>query len=158
MILYWLSRMLMMKNENIMSLNFRDKDMSFHELYQMIQDDRLLLKYFLKPKFNQWSNKSKSRYIESILIRAPLTPIILNERRDDYIVIDGLQRIKTINEFMEDEFSLNELIFLHEFNGMNYSMIHRAFQRRIEETNIHVHMIHSLGTPELIQRLVVNYL
>lgn len=97
---------------------------------------------------NLWSPKNMSRLIESLLIRFPLSPFFFNESNDDlWQVVDGLQRLSTIQKFVIDkEFKLTELEFLPEYNDASYNDLPRIMQRRIEEAQITYYLI-KLGTP-----------
>lgn len=88
----------------------------------------------LFPKFQRrdaWSNKEKSRFIESLILGLPIPQIILAEKhkqRGKYIVIDGKQRLLTIRRFFsrekEDDFSplkLTGLEILTNLNGKTYN-------------------------------------
>lgn len=84
----------------------------------------------LFPRFQRrdaWTNQSKSKFIESLLLGLPIPPIILAESRETrgtYIVIDGKQRLLTIRRFFanaEDDFepfTLTGLQILAELNGL----------------------------------------
>lgn len=58
----------------------------------------------ISPDFQRlfrWDIERKSRLIESLLVRIPLPPIFIFELSDSkWEVIDGLQRLSTILEFM----------------------------------------------------------
>src|SRR5438132_4452 len=52
-------------------------------------------------RFFRWSPEQKARWIESILIGIPLPSIFVSQQPDGkWDVIDGLQRLSTIFEFM----------------------------------------------------------
>ncbi|NJK69702.1 MAG: DUF262 domain-containing protein [Richelia sp. CSU_2_1] len=52
-------------------------------------------------RFFRWSDYQKSSFIESILIGIPIPPIFVSQRDDGiWDVIDGLQRLSTIYEFV----------------------------------------------------------
>ncbi len=52
-------------------------------------------------RFFRWSPEQKSRFIESILIGIPIPPIFISEDKDlNWDVIDGVQRLSTIFEFL----------------------------------------------------------
>jgi Protein of unknown function DUF262. len=112
----------------------------------------------LEPDFQRrkdlWSEKEQSRLIESILIRIPLPAFYFDGRNDDcWTVVDGLQRISTINNFVvrksEDEFKLKltDLEYLVEFNGKTFEELPRPMQRRIRECQIYCYCIRG-GTPD----------
>lgn len=90
----------------------------------------------LFPKFQRrdaWSNKAKSKFIESIILGLPIPQIILAEKkgqRGKYIVIDGKQRLLTIRRFFsqkaDDEFKPLRLVgleILTELNGKTYKKL-----------------------------------
>ncbi|WP_077400744.1 DUF262 domain-containing protein [Cellulophaga omnivescoria] len=90
----------------------------------------------LFPKFQRrdaWSNKAKSRFIESIILGLPIPQIILAEKkgqRGKYIVIDGKQRLLTIRRFFsqkaDDEFKPLRLIgleILTDLSGKTYKKL-----------------------------------
>ena len=61
---------------------------------------------------------------------------------DRWLVIDGLQRVTTLKEFIVDKsLKLKELEFFPELNGCLYDKLPRAFQRRIDETVINVYLV-----------------
>ena len=112
----------------------------------------------LEPDFQRrkdlWSEKDQSRLIESILIRIPLPAFYFDGRNDDcWTVVDGLQRISTINNFVvrksEDVFKLKltDLEYLVEFNGKTFEELPRPMQRRIRECQIYCYCIRG-GTPD----------
>lgn len=70
----------------------------------------------LNPDFQRhlvWNNLQKSLLIESILLRIPLPMFYFAEDKDGKLsVVDGLQRISTIKEFMDNKFPLKNLQYL----------------------------------------------
>jgi len=52
-------------------------------------------------RFFRWSDHQKSTFIESILLGIPIPPIFVNQREDGiWDVVDGVQRLSTIYEFV----------------------------------------------------------
>ena len=72
----------------------------------------------LNPEFQRnfvWNSRQKSRLIESILLRIPLPMFYFSEDDEGrLVVIDGLQRLTTINEFMDNKFPLWGLEYLNK--------------------------------------------
>jgi hypothetical protein len=70
----------------------------------------------LSPDFQRnlvWTNFAKSRLIESILLRIPLPMFYFSEDEVGRItIVDGLQRLSAIQEFMENKFPLRKLEYL----------------------------------------------
>ena len=81
--------------------------------------------YNLKPEYQRkfvWVNERKSRLIESFIINIPIPPIFLYEiEYSRYEVMDGQQRVNTILDYYNDEFSLEGLEIWKELNGKKYS-------------------------------------
>lgn len=146
-----------MKNIDVRNFNFKVKNYSIHNAIQQIDNKELLLQYYNGKKSTEWNNVQKSKYIESILIRAPVTPIILYNDFNNHIVIDGLNRLNALYEYMNNEFELTGLDFLLEFNNNKYSDFGRAFQRRIEETQIIIHVIECYNETGLANILINRY-
>ncbi|MFI6134153.1 DUF262 domain-containing protein [Micromonospora sp. NPDC051141] len=74
--------------------------MSIGELVNLYKNRELVIRPEYQRLF-RWSQEKKSRLIESILLGIPLPSIFVMQRHDGiWEVIDGLQRISTILEFM----------------------------------------------------------
>lgn len=118
----------------------------------------------LSPDFqrraNLWSDERKSGLIESILLRIPIPSLYVSEDKDgNYQVVDGLQRLCAIAHFVKVS-SLNKALQTalnplrlqglqslgHELIGKSYDDLPRPLQRRIDETELTLHVIRP-GTP-----------
>lgn len=82
--------------------------------------------YKLTPDFQRkdksWDNDKRSRLIESFIMNIPIPPIFIYEvDYNSYEVMDGLQRLSTVINFLEDKFSLQNLEKWEELNGRRYS-------------------------------------
>ena len=87
------------------SIEIRTTEISFSigEIISMYKEDELVL----NPKFQRmyrWDDDKKAKLIESIYIGIPIPYfyVYLNEN-NQYAVIDGLQRLSTILEFVSDD-------------------------------------------------------
>jgi len=106
----------------------------------------------LAPEFQRrariWDHGRKSRLIESILLRIPLPVFyVASDRQEFWSVVDGLQRMTTIHDFVKDEFPLRGLEYLVQLDKARFSGLPRNMQRRIEETELVINVIEP-GTPE----------
>ena len=107
----------------------------------------------LFPKFQRksglWSIGQKSCFIESLMLKIPIPTFYFDAADDDkWIVIDGLQRLTALSEFMVDKtLKLCELEYLKELEGYGIDDLPRQYYRRIRETQIQIYTIEQ-GTPE----------
>lgn len=98
-------------------IKVRTDKMPLTLLFQMIEDGDI----DLNPDFQRhlvWKNSQKSRLIESVLLRIPLPMFYFSEDRNGKLtVIDGLQRISAIYEFMKNRLVLKDLQYLDKECG-----------------------------------------
>lgn len=99
-------------------------------------------------KSGLWTNVQKSQLIESLLLRIPIPAFYFDGGvKDNWLIIDGLQRITALKEFVVDgTLALTGLEFFQDLQGMTFQELPRAFTRRIEETNIVAYIVKG-GTP-----------
>ncbi len=98
-----------------------------------------------------WDNTRKSRLIESLLLKIPIPVFyVAADGKDDWQVVDGLQRMSTINDYVANTFALHKLEYLTWFNGQYYDQLPRQMQRRIGETQLIVNIIEP-GTPNKVK-------
>lgn len=127
----------------------------------------------LAPAFQRksvWGDVQKSRLIESIMLKIPLPMFyVAADRKENWDVVDGLQRLTTICEFMfgssehEEISKLKEFDYSHgfrlkglEFWGKRYDKkkfdeLPDLLQTRILESSFRFTVIEA-GTPEIVRR------
>jgi hypothetical protein len=81
-------------------VNTDEYGMSIGEIITMYEKNELVINPSFQRVF-RWENHQKSKFIESILLGIPIPPLFVFETKDgQWELIDGLQRISTILEFM----------------------------------------------------------
>lgn len=109
----------------------------------------------LTPDFQRlrgiWNSERKSRLIESLLLRIPIPVFyVAAQDNDDWSVVDGLQRMSTIYDFVNGEFGLEKLQYLTPFEKLKHGELPRPMQRRISETQLIVNVIEPGTPPEVM--------
>jgi hypothetical protein len=94
-----------------------------------------------------WDKTKQSRLIESILIRFPLPAFFFDASDDNnWLIVDGLQRLSSIRNFVIKQQPLVNLEFLTYLNGSKWDDLSDDLQRVIEEAQVVIYKIMP-GTP-----------
>ncbi len=100
-----------------------------------------------------WSDAQKSLLIESMLLKIPLPAFYFAEdKKGRQQVIDGLQRLTVISQFLNNQFKLKKLQYLHHLEGKYFSpdpekrikpeqALEEPYDSRIEGTQLNVNII-----------------
>lgn len=128
------------------------KPFSIHQVFQMINSSEPELD--LSPDFQRefvWLDITrKSRLIESLLLRIPLPVFYLSQDDEGkFKVVDGVQRLTVIRDFLSNKFRLKNLEYLKECEGKWFKNPSRApkdsldsvYVRRIEQTQLFFNII-----------------
>lgn len=129
------------KNEMAAS-RMRFKPNTVSNIYDRMVHNEIELQPEFQRKDRIWKAPTKSKLIESILIGLPIPALYFGERASgSWVIIDGLQRITTIYDFMINKFSLSGLSILKEHNDSTFEVLPRPLQRKIREYELHCHLI-----------------
>ncbi|EKT64540.1 DUF262 domain-containing protein [Providencia burhodogranariea] len=112
-------------------------------IYDRLSFEEIELQPDFQRKDRIWSMEKRSKLIESILMGLPLPAFYFAEKKNgNWIVVDGLQRITTVFDFMKDRFKLADLKSLNDdYNGTYFSELSRLDKRKIREYQITAHVI-----------------
>ena len=102
--------------------------------------------YAMDPEFQRefiWPEDKQSKLIESVVMRIPLPVFYLSEDDEGrMVVVDGLQRLSTFSQFVEDKLKL-QLPDRDELNGKKFSDLSPKLQNRVEDCNLIFYIIDS---------------
>ena len=89
-----------------------------------------------------WDDKHMSQFVESIIIQIPIMPIWIRiDGNDDFTIVDGVRRVKALQQFISDSCRLSDLEYATDLNDKTYAKLPRSIQRRILETKVQVYYI-----------------
>ena len=117
-------------------------DFSFGEIANLHASKELVIQPEYQRLF-RWSLQQKSHLIESILLELPVPQIFVIENQDGVLeLIDGLQRVSTILQFMEpksiglDPLKLDGCTLISALNGLVFSNLPLSLRLRLKRSAI----------------------
>ncbi len=124
------------------------KTMELSSIIERLEYNEINMNTDFQRKSGLWTDVQKSQLIESLLLRIPIPAFYFDGGiKDNWLIIDGLQRITALKKFVIDgDLRLSGLEFFHDLEGMKYTELPRTFIRRIKETNIVAYIVKG-GTP-----------
>ena len=117
--------------------------MSMSNIIMRLQDGRIDMAPDFQRTSGIWSQQNKERLIESLMIKLPLPAFYFDMTDDDkWVIIDGLQRLTTIKEFVVDKkwcLTKENLEFLGEVcDKKKYDELPGALRGNINESQVMV--------------------
>lgn len=101
----------------------------------------------LNPDFQRsnlvWDKTRKARLIESLIVGFPVPPIFLVEAEDTREVVDGLQRMTAIFEYLDGKYALQNLDFAQKINGLKFDDLPPKVQVRIKRASLGYYVLPS---------------
>ncbi len=124
-------------------------DLSLSSLQADIAAGRLLLNIEYQRRY-VWDRSKASRLIESFLLNIPVPVCYFAENEDgSYEVIDGRQRIQTINDYLNNVFELTGISVLVELNGARYVDLDPRDARRLKNRTLRCIVITEDSHPDI---------
>lgn len=127
-------------------------DLSFGEIITLFSSNE----FCISPDFQRyfrWSSEQRSRLIESVLLSLPIPQVFVVENQDGVLeLIDGLQRISSIIQFIEPELiSLSPLTLegcdlVPELNGLGYTALPLSLRLSIKRSSVRAVVIKKQST------------
>ena len=135
------------------------KPFSIYQVIEMIRAEDIDLSPDFQREFVWLDITRKSRLIESLLLRIPLPVFYLAQDEDGrFRVVDGVQRLTVIRDFVNNKFKLKNLEYLRDCEGKWYKNQNRPdedslaqiYVRRIDQTQLFFNIIDP-QTPEKVK-------
>jgi Protein of unknown function DUF262 len=92
-----------------------------------------------RPAFT-WSTEKQSKFIESVILGIPMAPLLVvdvakpGDKGGKWEIIDGVQRVHTLAQFMDNQLILNGLELLPLLNGKSIEDLSGSRRRRFAIT------------------------
>jgi hypothetical protein len=142
-------------------------DWSVHSLLERIGES-----LDINPSFQRrdaWSADRKTRYIESLMLGLPVPQVVLaesSERRGEFLVLDGKQRLITMKQFAAPDerfppLRLGKLEFLPELSGKRFSDLEgsangREYAAGLLTQPVRTVVVRNWRKPEILYQIFVR--
>jgi len=101
---------------------------SVHELYRLMKDGVIEIPSDIQRGY-VWSEDIASAFIESLILGFPIPPIYLVKINGKFLVIDGVQRLKTIEKFLDNDLRLK--CTLPSLKGKTFKKLDKSIQHKL---------------------------
>lgn len=138
-------------------VNISQKGINVYNLMERLDNNEINLNPGFQRHGGLWNLEKQSRLIESLMLKIPIPAFYFNaEEEDNWIVIDGLQRLTAFQNYLvgiknENGKVIKEkfvgLQYLRDFNGYTFDDLPRQYVRRIKETGVVAYSVEK-GTPD----------
>ncbi|KAA0115094.1 DUF262 domain-containing protein [Mycolicibacterium sp. P9-22] len=116
-------------------IDFFLTEYSVELLAQKVRDNE-----YVVPAYQRaftWEDERKSRFIESLIMGLPIPFLFFWEMPDGRLeIVDGSQRLRTLEQFIYDGFRLTELSTLTNLSGCAFNDLPASRQRKIRNRPI----------------------
>lgn len=136
-------------------VNISHRVMTISDVIDRLSNDEFDLNPEFQRKSNLWNLEKQSQLIESLMLKIPLPTFYFNAADEGkWVVIDGLQRLTTLNNFLVlKNFKLCGLEYLREFHDKGIDDLPRQYYRRIRETQINVYTVEKDTPSEVVYNI-----
>ena len=122
-------------------IRIHTKHYSLRQVVDMIADGDI----DLAPDFQRhyvWKPRQRWSLIESLLLGIPLPSFYFNENTSGLLqVVDGVQRLTTISQYVNSGFKLGPVTYLHDLEGQGFNDLAAMFRRRLNSAQFVAHVI-----------------
>jgi len=124
-------------------------DRSVSDIQRLINEKELNL----QPDYQRnyiWPEDKASKFIESLLLGIPIPTIFWSENENNtFEVIDGQQRLTSLNKFLNNDLKLKSLETLFELNGKKYNELEEKFQRILKNASLPIVVLKNGSSEEI---------
>lgn len=87
-----------------------------------------------------WKSEMKCKFIESLMLGIPMPPLFAFTLDDsgNMELIDGVQRLTTIQDFVDNKFKIINLDLLDKLNGYKFKDLHPSRQRKFRDLSLRI--------------------
>ena len=133
-------------------LNYDTRDYPVEFIVSLYENDSRIFTPDYQREESLWSILYKSRFIESMILDYPIPLIFLADTPEGKLeIIDGLQRISTLTEFLNDDFELEQLRKLTKLNNCSFEDLPNSEKNRLKAKSLRIIVLKE-STPNEVRK------
>lgn len=127
-------------------MDYTCRTRTLQSLNKAMSKGTILLSHKLQRPEGQWNKKQKTDLIDSLLRKYPINPTYAIKEDGTLSVIDGVQRLSTVRDFIDNKFSLSkdmEPVIVNgqkkELAGLRYKKLDEDTQNAILDSELQIY-------------------
>jgi uncharacterized protein with ParB-like and HNH nuclease domain len=129
-------------------IDYDSRAFTIDYIVQQFNDDELYIPNYQRPFV--WRDRQKMRFIESVILGVPISAMLFAADDGRLAIIDGGQRIQTLEAFLNDDLRLSELEKLPSLNGFTFSDLPTSQQRKFVNRMLRVVVFEATTTDQTL--------
>ena len=106
------------------------RDFTVDYLVKAFKDDLFFIPTYQREFI--WPEANRSKFIESVILGLPIPMLFVADMADGRLeIVDGAQRIQTLEQFLNNDLILSNLDLLTSLNGFKFEDLTSAQQRKL---------------------------
>lgn len=118
------------------NISLEKADRSLAELKMWFEDGDLII----DPEWQRnyvWNNTQASKLMESFLLNIPVPVVYFAKTKEEqYEVIDGLQRLTSIFNYLDNKYPLTSLDLLTDLKGKKFKELEKSLQSKLKKSTL----------------------
>lgn len=115
-------------------MDYTCRTKTLQALSKAMQKENISLSHKLQRPEGQWNRKQKTDLIDSLLRKYPINPTYGIKKDGVISIIDGVQRLSTVRDFLSDKFALSKDMESVIVNGEEKNISGLKFSKLDEDT------------------------
>lgn len=115
-------------------MDYTCRTKTLQALNKAMQKENILLSHKLQRPEGQWNRKQKTDLIDSLLRKYPINPSYGIKEDGIISIIDGVQRLSCVRDFLSDKFSLSKNMETVFINGEEKNLAGLKFSKLDDDT------------------------
>lgn len=134
--------------DRLQEVKYDQKDFTVRHLVEDYQEGSFYIPDYQRDPI--WSPKEQCRFIESVLLGLPIPFMFVAEVEAGTLeIVDGVQRISSLEAFLADDLILEDLEKLPLLVGFKYSDLPQSRQMKFGNRSLRIIVLDEATTPEI---------